>query len=177
VKLKAVPKEYRDKVRFTLRLLAFGVLFYALWSLGPNLQLLKLLTATLVSLTTGGTLIAGADGVFVRRGDFLLQVVTDCTAWKEVSVFLALFLSWPKKKSYRNALVAVAAILVYNLLRLDLLLLFSGSFDYFHPAFQYASIAVILLLWAWSVGLVRLRAKFPWLRGKRKYKKRKKRKK
>lgn len=169
-----VPKKYRDKVKFTLRLLVFGLVFYGLWLLAPNLDLLKLFTATLVSWTTGSELITSLDGIFLRRGDFLLRIITDCTAWKELYVFLALFLAWPRKKDYKKAVYSFVAIILYNLLRLDFLMLFSGGFDYFHPAFQYLSIVIILALWTWSVGITKV--KFGVKVGKRKVKKRKKRK-
>ena len=170
-----LPKKYRLKLEFTLRLLAFGLFFYGLWSLSPSFDFLKLFTATLVSYTTGSKLIvSGMDGVFLSRGGFKLQIVTDCTAWKELAVFLALFLSWPKKKDYWKALFSVIAILLYNLIRLDFLVLFSGGFDYYHPAFQYFSVALILFLWTWSVGITKI--KFGVKFGRRKYKKKKKRK-
>jgi exosortase/archaeosortase len=148
--------------------------FYGVWFLAPSFNLLKLFTATLVSWTTGSELIVSMDGVFLRSNSFLLRIITDCTAWKELSVFLALFFAWPKKKDYKKAVYSMIAILLYNLLRLDVLMLFHGGFDYFHPAFQYLSIAIILFLWTWSVGITKV--KFGVKVGKRKVKKRKKKK-
>jgi exosortase/archaeosortase family protein len=147
-----VPKEYRNKFRFTFRLLLFGIAFYLIWSMSPTFYLLKRLTAEMVSATTGAEIIDGMDGIFVRKAG-LIQIVTDCTAWKEVFVFLALFISWPKKKKLVRALLAIFAIIIFNVLRLDFLIFFPGTFDYFHPGLRYASIAVILLVWTWSIGL------------------------
>lgn len=172
----SIPRKYKHKVTFTYRLFVLGLVFYGIWWFAPNLYLMKYLTASLVAYTTGSLLITGVDGIFVRRGGFLLRIITDCTAWKELFVFLALFFSWPKKKSYRKAFYSVAAILVYNILRLDVLVLFPGSFDYFHPSFQYVSVAVILFLWTWSVGITKLKVQYSVgrKRAKRKTKKRKK---
>lgn len=179
MKLKiSIPRKYKHKVTFTYRLFVLGIIFYGIWWFAPNLYLMKYFTASLVAYTTGSILITGVDGIFVRRGGFLLQIITDCTAWKEMFVFLALFVSWPKKKSYKKALYSVAAILMFNLLRLDVLMLFPGSFDYFHPMFQYFSIAFILFLWTWSVGITKLKIQYSVGRkrktAKRKTKKRKK---
>jgi len=174
MKLKLeMPKKYRNKVNFTARLLVFGLVFYGISLLAPNFELLKIFTAKLVEWTTGSEFIISMDGVFLRRGDFLLQIVTDCTAWKELSVFLALFLAWPKKKDYKKAIYSIVTILVYNLLRLDFLMFFSGGFDYFHPGFQYLSIVLILLLWTWSIGITKVNLGIKI--GKRKSKKKKKR--
>lgn len=157
--LKKVPRGMRNKVRFTLRLLFMGLLFYAVWWAAPDFPGLKLLTARLVALTTGARVVSDMSGVFlILGGEPRLQIITDCTAWKEVAVFLALFAAWPKKKRWRRAAAGVLAILAYNLLRLDLLVLFPDSFDYFHPAFQLLSVFIILALWTWSVGITKLRA-------------------
>lgn len=177
LKLK-IPRKYKYKLNFTLNLLFFGVIFYGLWLLSPTFHLLKILTAQLVSLTTGSQVISSMDGIFLKKGGFLLQIVTDCTAWKEIFVFLALYLSWPKKKKVSKAIKSLMAILVFNLLRLDVLMFFPNRFNYFHPAFQYASIAVILFLWSWSVGLTKLKIQLGFSSSRRKStKKSKKRKK
>lgn len=170
-----IPREYKNKVTFTSRLFVLGLIFYGVWLLAPNLHMMKFLTASLVAYTTGASVIVN-DGVFVRKGVFLLQIVSDCTAWKELAVFLALFFSWPKKKDMKKGLYSVAAIILYNLIRLDFLVLFPDSFDYFHPVFQYISIAVILFLWTWSVGITKLKIQYSVGRKKtrRKTKKRKK---
>ena len=174
MKLKLqVPKKYRHKVNFTVRLMLFGIVFYVIWLLAPNFEMLKIFTATLVAWTTGSQIVTSMEGIFIRRGDFLLRIVTDCTAWKELSVFLALFLAWPKKKDYKKAIYSMISILVYNLLRLDFLVFFSGGFDYFHPAFQYFSILLILVLWTWSVGITKINLGVRI--GRRKVKKKKKR--
>ncbi|MBR9689857.1 MAG: hypothetical protein GOV01_03105 [Candidatus Altiarchaeota archaeon] len=179
MKLKIkIPKKLKNKVKFTTNLLVFGVVFYVIWLLSPTFHLLKFFTAKLIAYTTGSIVVTGVDGIFIRRGSFLLQIITDCTAWKEIFVFLALFFSWPKKKSYKKGLYAIAAIFLFNLLRLDFLVLFQSSFDYFHPLFQYMSIAIILLLWTWSVGITTLKIQYGVTkRSKTKKKKAKKRKK
>lgn len=174
IKIK-LPRKYRNKVKFTARLFVFGLIFYAIWLLSPNFYLMKLFTAKLVAYTTGAIVVTGMDGIFVRKGAFLLQIVTDCTAWKEIFVFLALFFSWPKKKNYKKMFYGLAAILAYNLLRLDLFMFFPNSFDYFHPGFQYLSILVILLLWTWSVGITKLKIQYSVGKKKKKAKKKKRR--
>ncbi len=168
-----IPRKYRNKVRFTARLMIFALAFFVLWMASPNFYLMKRFTAQLVSTTTGAELIDEMDGIFVRKGDFLMQIVTDCTAWKEIFVFLALFIAWPKKKKNLLALKSIALILFYNLIRLDILVIFPGSFDYFHPSFQYISISIILYLWLWSIGLTK-KNKLAYALGLKERKKRKK---
>ncbi|MBR9680617.1 MAG: hypothetical protein GOU98_02215 [Candidatus Altiarchaeota archaeon] len=173
IKLK-VPKKLKYKVNFTVNLLFFGLIFYGVWWLAPNFYLLKLFTAKLVSYTSGSILLTSMDGIFLKRGEFVLQIITDCTAWKEIFVFLALFLSWPKKKDYAKAIKSLIAILLFNLIRLDILMFFPNSFDYFHPGFQYLAIGFILFLWTWSVGITKLKFQITYSKPRKKAKKRKK---
>ena len=174
IKLK-VPRKLRHKVTFTINLLFFGLIFYGIWWLAPSFYLMKIFTAKLVSYTTGSVLLTSMDGIFLKRGSFVLQIITDCTAWKEIFVFLALFLSWPKKKDITKAIKSLIAILVFNLLRLDILMWFPNSFDYFHPGFQYLTIGLILFLWTWSVGITKIKLQIGYTRPRKKAKKRKKR--
>ena len=174
VKLK-IPRAYKNKVKFTLRLFVLGVLFYIIWWIQPSFDFLKVMTAQLVSLTTGSKLILGADGVFLRKNDFMLQIITDCTGWKELFVFFSLFISWPKKKSGLKAFYGGLLILLYNLIRLDLFMLFPQTFDYFHPGFRYLSILFILFVWLWSINILKIKVGYSTKRKRKK--KRSKRKK
>ncbi len=164
-----LSKKQKLKVTFLVRLTFLGFLFQIVWRISPNLFLLKLLVARIVAVLTGGRLIADLSGVFVVRDSFTLMIVTDCTGWKEMFVFLALLVSWPKDKSWGRAALSLLAIFVYNILRLAFLVFNGQQFDYYHPAFQLVSIFVIVGLWLWSILVKKKR--------KKKYKSRKKKKK
>jgi len=170
-----VPKKYRNKVKFTMKLMPFALVLFIIWNLSPRFYLMERFTAQMVVSTTGAELIDDMGGIFVRKGEFLMRIVTDCTAWKELFVFVALFFAWPKKKKYSRALKALAVILIYNLIRLDFLVFFPNTFDYFHPFFQYLSLAIILYLWIWSIGLTKNKLMYAF--GLKERKKRKKAKK
>lgn len=165
---KAFKKKTRDQFLFVVRLLFLSVPFFLLWWSRPTLSLAKLLTTHAVALTTGSEVVLGMDGYYVVGPQFELMIITDCVGWKESLAFLILFVAWPRKKSWARAGLSILTILAYNLLRLDLLMFFHGSFTYFHPAFQWVSLAVILGLWLWSVG--KLGPKIPSKRRKKRRK-------
>ena len=174
-----VPKKYRNKVKFTMRLMAFALVFFFVSNMAPNFYLMKRLTAQIVADFTGESVIDDMSGVFITRKNNTtspLMIVTDCTAWKEIFVFLALFISWPKKKKLVKALEVLAMLIGYNLIRLAILVVFPGSFDYFHPTFKYITIVIILYLWIWAIGLTK-RNKLSYALGLKERKKPKKKKK
>ncbi len=175
MKLKIkIPRRFRNKVKFTTRLFLLGLLFYIIWLTRPRFELLIFLTAQMVALTTGARVIVGMDGVFVRKSS-LIQIITDCTGWKELFVFLSLFISWPKKKRAIRAFYGSLLILLFNLIRLDLLVLFPNSFDYFHPGFRYLSILFILAVWLWSIGLLKIKVGYSTGRRRKKRRRKKRR--
>ncbi|HDR53789.1 MAG TPA: hypothetical protein ENN60_03955 [archaeon] len=157
-----ISPRMKDRLTFTSRLMVLSLIFFGVWWMMPTFELAKLLTAQVMAITTGSEMIAGMDGYYVVTPDgFNLMIITDCVGWKELFVFLALLLAWPKQKSWLRALISMAGILVYNLIRLDLLIFFRDSFTYFHPAFQWVSIGVILGFWLWSVGVIGNKIKQP----------------
>jgi len=180
-----IPKKYRNKVRFTVRLMAFALVFFFLANMAPNFYLMKRLTAQIVADFTGETVIDDMSGIYITRKNntaIPLMIVTDCTAWKEIFVFLSLFLAWPKKtplsgkKKKIRAIESLIVLILYNLIRLFILVIFPGSFDYFHPTFKYLTIVIILYLWLWSIGLTK-KNKLAYALGLKERKKPKKKKK
>ncbi len=149
-----LDKKMSDRATFTARLLVLSLVFFSVWLMSPTFPNLKFATAKLIALTTGSEMVVGMDGAyFVTHGSSApVLIVTDCVGWKELFVLASLFLAWPKRKSWRRLLCSVGIILVYNMARLDFLVLSGSSFDYFHPGFQLVSMAVVLGLWLWSVG-------------------------
>lgn len=146
--LRKVLKKYDKKIQFSFRLLVFALaLNFIMWT-NPELPAAKDATAKIVAGLTGSQVI---DRFYVKHDSFALLIVTDCVGWKELFIFFSLLIAWPLEKKWARAAVGTLIILVYNVIRLSLLVLFNGSFDYFHPAFQIISILVILSVWIWSV--------------------------
>ena len=139
MKLKLRKKE-KLRIVFLIRLTILGLLFQIVWRLNPNFYLLKIFTAYIVSFLTNSKVVIDPSGVFVVKDSFSLLIITDCTAWKEVFVFLSLVFSWPKHKDFRKAGISIFALFFYNILRLSSLVIFNKAFDYFHPFFQLLSV-------------------------------------
>ncbi|MBR9681584.1 MAG: hypothetical protein GOV00_02160 [Candidatus Altiarchaeota archaeon] len=147
-------KKMSDRATFAARLMVMSLLFFTVWMARPTFPLAKLATASLVGSTTGSEVVTEFGRYYITHNGFNLEIITDCVGWKEIFAFLALFIAWPRRKSWSRAISSLALILAYNLFRLDILVFSSQNFDYFHPTFQIVSMAVIIALWLWSVGVL-----------------------
>ena len=146
--VKKAIRKYDKKIQFTFKLLVFALILKALMWTNPEFPAAKEMTADIVATITGSEVI---DSYYVKHGAFALMIVTDCVGWKELFVFFSLLFAWPLGKNWTKALLGALGILVYNFVRLAILILFNGSFDYFHPGFQIVSIIVILTAWMLSI--------------------------
>ncbi len=147
---------------FLLKFSIFAVILHFLIWMNINTVPIQKFTASVVAFCLN--LIgyeATANGVFVKMGEWGVEIIRDCVGWKSFLAFTGLIFATPAvtmRKRFVGVVFALIIIFISNIIRLMTTIIIGFSYGY--DAFQMTH----LFLWRWGLMFVVLVGWVVWMK-------------